>query len=71
MISECAFTGKPIYVYHLPFKRMSSRISNFHREFEKQLITKKLADTLDIWKYPSLNEAERIAGILRTRILNK
>ena len=30
MISECAFTGKPIYVYHLPFKRISKRISNFH-----------------------------------------
>ena len=30
MISECAFTGKPIFVFHLPFKRLSKRIENFH-----------------------------------------
>ena len=71
MISECAFTGKPVYVYHLPFKRISKRISNFHKEFEERRITRKLTDTLDTWKYISLNESERIAGILRSRILNK
>ena len=26
MISECAFTGRPVYVYHLPFKIISKRI---------------------------------------------
>ena len=71
MISECAFTGKPIYIYHLPFKRNSTRISNFHKEFEEMKITKKLDNTLNFWKYSSLNEAERIAGILISRILNK
>ena len=70
MISECAFTGKPIYVYHLPFKRISKRIENFHREFENQKITRKFNDNLELWKYESLNEAKRIAGILRLRILN-
>jgi len=71
MISECAFTGKPVYVYHLPFKRVSTRIVNFHKEFEEQCITRKFTNNLDIWKYTSLNEAKRIAGILRSRILNK
>ena len=71
MISECAFTGKPIYIYHLPFKRNSTRISNFHKEFEEMKITRKLGNTLNIWKYSSLNEAKRIAGILIPRILNK
>ena len=71
MISECAFTGKPIYIYHLPFKRNSTRISNFHKEFEEMKITRKLDNTLNFWKYSSLNEAERIAGILISRILNK
>ena len=71
MISECAFTGKPIYVYHLPFKRISKRISNFHSEFEKINITRKFIDNLEVWQYKPLDEAERIAGILRLRILNK
>ena len=35
MISEAAISGKPIYIYHLPFKRKSVRISNFHDEFIK------------------------------------
>jgi len=69
MISECAFTGKPVYVYHLPFKRVSTRIINFHKEFEEQSITRKFTNNLDIWEYTSLNEAKRIAGILRSRIL--
>ena len=49
---------------------MSKRISNFHREFEEKKITRRLKDTLNLWNYTPLNEAKRIAGILRPRILN-
>ena len=70
MISECAFTGRSIYVYHLPYKRNSKRISRFHKWFEENKITRKLQNTLETWQYTPLNEAERIAGILRLRILN-
>ena len=70
MISECAFTGKSVYVYHLPFKRKSERILNFHKEFEDKKITRKLDDTMERWNYIPLNEAERIAGILSLRILS-
>ena len=70
MISECAFTGKPIYVYHLPFKRISNRIERFHIEFEKNKITRKFNGNLEVWQYRILDEAKRIAGILRLRILN-
>ena len=70
MISECAFTGKPLYVYHLPFKRISQRFVDFHNEFEKLNITKKFCGDLDNWGYKTLDEAKRISGILSTRILN-
>ncbi|MBT3901340.1 MAG: hypothetical protein HOF20_00630, partial [Pelagibacteraceae bacterium] len=33
MISEAAISGKPVYIYHLPFKRKSRRIINFQNEF--------------------------------------
>jgi hypothetical protein len=71
MISECAFTGKPIFVFHLPFKRNSKRIENFHQEFTKLNITKQLLDNseLRIWNYNPLNEAERIASIVKKRII--
>ena len=70
MISECSATGKPVYIYHLPFKRISNRIVNFHKEFENMNITRKLDDNLEVWSYKILNESKRIAGILKTRILN-
>ena len=69
MISECAITGKPIHIFHLPLKRNSQRIIRFHREFEEKNITIKLDDKLETWNYEPLDEAKRIAGILRSRIL--
>ena len=73
MISECAFTGKPIFVFHLPFKRKSKRIENFHQEFTKLNITKQLLDNsaLQTWNYIPLNEAERIASIVKERIIKE
>ena len=73
MISECAFTGNPIYIFHLPFKRYSRRIENFHKQFEKMKITKKLEDEKKLisWKYDSLNESKRIASIVKKKILKE
>jgi len=73
MISECAFTSKPIFVFHLPFKRKSKRIENFHQEFTKLNITKQLLDNskLKTWSYIPLNEAERIASIVKKRIIKE
>ena len=71
MISECAFTKKPIYIFHLPFKRISKRINKFHNEFESRKITKKFSDHIDLkeWQYETLDEAKRISGILKERII--
>ncbi len=71
MISECAYTGKPIYIFHLPFKRKSKRIEDFHNDFEKRNITKALDENckLNEWEYETLDEAKRISGILKKRII--
>ena len=73
MISECAITKKPIYVFHLPFKRDSQRIKNFHMEFENLKITKTLDKANDLipWQYNTLNESERIASIIKERIIKE
>ena len=73
MISECAFTGKPIYIFDLPFKRKSKRMERFHRQFKKLNITQKLNDNLIFksWSYDSLNESKRIASILKERIIKE
>ena len=71
MISECAFTGKPVFIFHLPFKRTSKRMESFHYEFENLNITKKFVDNLDLksWQYETLDEAKRISGIIKERII--
>ena len=73
MISECAFTGHPIFIFHLPFKRQSKRIEKFHENFQKLNITKKLDDNNDLisWTYNSLNESKRIASIVKERIIKE
>ena len=73
MISEAAISGKPIYVHHLTFKRKSKRIENFHREFSDLGITKDLINFnhLSDWTYNSLNESERIAIIIKKRIIKE
>ena len=73
MISEAAISGKPIYVHHLTFKRKSKRIENFHREFSDLGITKDLINFnhLGDWTYNSLNESERIAIIIKKRIIKE
>ena len=71
MISEAAISGKPIYVHHLAFKRKSKRIESFHKEFSDLGITKDLINFnhLSNWTYNSLNESERIAIIIKKRII--
>tara|TARA_Y100001970_G_scaffold275547_1_gene376930 strand:- start:3997 stop:4929 length:933 start_codon:yes stop_codon:yes gene_type:complete len=73
MISECAISSKPLYVFHLPFKRKSKRIENFHKEFNKLGITRNLNkfQTLEKWTYDSLNESKRIASIIKKKIIEE
>ena len=73
MISECAYTGNPIYIFTLPFKRKSQRFENFHNKFNKLNITKDLKniDTLSSWNYDILDESKRIASIIKNKIITK
>ena len=72
-IGEYTNEGKPIYIHHLTFKRKSKRIENFHREFSDLGITKDLINFnhLGDWTYNSLNESERIAIIIKKRIIKE
>ena len=71
MISEAAISGKPIYVYNLPFKRISKRFEKFHEEYKRLNITRDLNNisNFDDWSYSPLNESKRIAGIIKERII--
>ncbi len=71
MISEASISGKPIYIYQLPFKRKSIRFESFHQEFKSLHITRDLTstNTLETWSYDNLDESKRIAGIIKKRII--
>jgi len=71
MISEASISEKPIYIYQLPFKRKSNRFERFHNEFKRLKITRDFnnKEILENWSYDSLNESERIAGIIKKRII--
>ena len=73
MISEASISGKPIYVYQLPMKRKSKRFIRFHEEFKKMNITRDFntLDKLENWTYTKLDESERIAGIIKKRIIER
>ncbi len=71
MISEASVSGMPIYIYNLPFKRMSHRLVRFHNEFSKLNITRDLMiiEKFETWSYDKLDESKRIAGIIKKRII--
>ena len=68
MISEAALTGKPIYVAMIPPLRNDKRFEKFRNLFEKLNIIKKLENKLETWNYEKLNEADRIASIIKQEI---
>ena len=71
MISEVAISGKPVYIYHLPFKRKSRRIINFQNEFSNLGISRNINNIqkLEKWTYKPLNESERIARIIKEKLI--
>lgn len=70
MISEVAISGKPIFVAHMKPKRNNYRFKKFFKLFKEMGVTKDLGEKVDNWKYSKINEAERIAKIISSKIKN-
>ena len=68
MISESAVTGKPIYVANMQPVRNNYRFKNFYSQFKKLDIIRDLEDNVDLWSYNQLDEANRIAPIIKERM---
>jgi uncharacterized protein len=69
MISEAAISGKPIFVAHMKPKKNNYRFKKFYKLFNELGITRNLGEKVESWKYNQLNEAERIASIINSRII--
>ena len=68
MISEAAVTGKPIYIAMMKSNNISRRFKNFYTEFNNLGITKELNDSIENWSYNKLDEVNRLAPIIRTKM---
>ena len=68
MISEAAVTGKPIYVANMLPIKSNTRFKNFYSQFKKLGIIRDLDDTIDLWSYNQLNEADRISPIIKEKM---
>ncbi len=67
MISEAALTGKPVYVAMIETKRNDKRFKEFRKLFENMNILKKLDDKLETWSYEKLDEANRVAELIKLK----
>ena len=68
MISEAAVTGKPVYVAMMKSNRTSKRFENFYNQFKYLRIIRELKDSIDNWSYDKLDEVNRIAPIIKTKM---
>ena len=68
MISEAAVTGKPVYMAMMKPKKSIRRFKSFYSQFKELGIVKELSDTIDNWSYDKLDEVNRIAPIIRSKM---
>ena len=68
MISEAATSGKPIFVAQMKAKKNNYRFKKFYKLFKDLGITRDLGEKVENWKYDKLNEAERIAFKIKSKI---
>ncbi len=68
MISECAITGKPIYVANIDPRKNDKRFKNFRNLYKNLNIIRNLGEKIEIWSYEKLDETNRVAKIIKDKI---
>ena len=68
MISEAAATGKPVYMAMMKPNKSIRRFNSFYNQFKSLGIAKELTDSIDNWSYDKLDEVNRIAPIIKTKM---
>ena len=68
MISEAAITGKPVYIAMMKAIKNNYRFKNFYTKLNKLGITKELNNNVETWSYNNLNEVNRIAPLIKSKM---
>ena len=70
MVSEAATSGKPIFIAHMKSKRDNYRFKKFFQLFKELGIIRDLGEKVESWTYRKINEAERIAVTIKSKVKN-
>ena len=68
MISEAAVTGKPVYMAMMKPNKSIRRFKSFYSQFKDLGIAKELTETIDNWSYDKLDEVNRIAPLIKSKM---
>ena len=68
MISEAAITGKPVYIAMMKAIKNNYRFKNFYTKLNKLGITKELENNVETWSYNNLDEVNRIAPLIKSKM---
>ena len=68
MISEAAVTGKPVYIAMMKSTKNNYRFKKFYTKLNKLGITKELENNIETWSYDNLNEVNRIAPLIKSKM---
>ena len=68
MISEAAVTGKPVYIAMMRSIKNNYRFKIFYTQLKNLGITRELENNVDSWSYESLDEVNRIAPLIKSRM---
>ena len=68
MISEAAITGKPVYIAMMKSNKNNGRFKKFYSLLTDLGITRELKESVEEWSYESLNEVNRVAPIIKTKM---
>jgi len=68
MISEAAITGKPVYIAMMKSNKNNGRFKKFYSLLTNLGITRELKDSVEEWSYESLNEVNRVAPMIKTKM---
>ena len=68
MISEAAITGKPVYIAMMKPNKNIKRFKKFYSLLTDLGIIRELKDSVEEWSYESLNEVNRVAPIIKTKM---
>ena len=70
MISEAALTGKPIYVANILPKKNDRRLQEIRNLFRKLNIIRNLGELEENWSYQKLDETNRVAKIIKQKLIS-